>query len=110
MVVIPVAAPSSVHGEYGYIRYYVRMKYDRPWAFDDEFVEDFTVVCPIDLNLNSFLRNPAEESATDKIECCSCDPKRVNFEISIPKTGFVPGEMVDLIAHVDNPTSTRNFL
>jgi hypothetical protein len=67
MVVIPEAAPSSVHGEYGSVKYDVRVKYDRPWAFDDEFIESFTVVCPINLNLDPSLRNPAEDSVTDDI-------------------------------------------
>jgi hypothetical protein len=34
----------------------------------------------------------------------------MSFTVSIPKTGFAPGEMVDLKAHVNNPTSTGKSL
>ncbi len=110
MVVIPEAAPSSVQEAHGSIRYNVRVKYDRPWAFDDEYVEDFTVVCPIDLNLNPMLRNPAEKTITKEFGCCCCESDPMSFTISIPKTGFTPGEIIHLQAHINNPTSTGKHL
>jgi hypothetical protein len=108
MVVIPEGTPSSVNEAYGSIKYNVRLKYDRPWAFDDEYVEDFTVICPINLNLNPMLRNPAENTISKEFGCCCCASDPVRFTVRIPKTGFAPGEVVDLRAHVNNPTSTGN--
>jgi hypothetical protein len=109
MVVIPEAAPSSVNEAHGSVKYDVRLKYDRPWAFDDEFVEGFTVVCPINLNLNPFLRNPAENTITKEFGCCCCESDPMSFTVRIPKTGFASGEMVNLKAHINNPTSTGNY-
>jgi hypothetical protein len=108
MVAIPKAAPSSINEKHGSVRYDVRIKYDRPWAIDDEFVESFTVVCPVDLNLYPILKNPAEKATITTFGYCCCESEPVHFTVSIPKTGFVPGEMVNLKAHINNPTSTGN--
>jgi hypothetical protein len=32
----------------------------------------------------------------------------MSFTVKIPKTGFVPGEVIDLKANINNPTSTGN--
>jgi hypothetical protein len=109
MVAIPKAAPSSVHLAYGSVKYNVRIKFDRPWAIDYEFVEGFTVVHRFDLNLNPILRNPAENTITKEFGFCCWESYPMSFTVTIPKRGFAPGEMVDLKAHINNPTSTGNF-
>jgi hypothetical protein len=108
MVVIPADAPSSVNEEHGSVKYNVRVQYVRPWASDDEFVEGFTVVYPINLNLNPFLRNPAESTISKEFGCCCCELEPVSFTVRIPKTGFALGEEMDLKVHINNPTSTGN--
>jgi len=48
--VLPVNLPSSFEGDYGHVRYSVKVVIDRPWKFDHEAKAIFTVVNPVDLN------------------------------------------------------------
>lgn len=48
--VLPPKLPSSFEGEFGHIRYTVKVVVDRPWKFDHEIKSAFTVISPVDLN------------------------------------------------------------
>lgn len=49
---LPPVLPSSFEGQYGYVRYTVKVTLDRPWKFDQETKMAFTVINAFDLNLN----------------------------------------------------------
>ena len=50
---LPQNIPSSFDiGQRGRVRYYVKVKIERPWKFDHTSVCFFTVVTPVDLNMN----------------------------------------------------------
>jgi len=61
---LPINAPSSFEGEYGYVRYTAEAKMDRPWKFDHVTRSAFTVISLVDCNLQplevivSFLATP----------------------------------------------------
>ena len=49
---LPENIPSSFEGPNGNVRYYVKVTIDRPWKSDHTSICFFTVVTPVDLNMN----------------------------------------------------------
>ena len=47
---LPENIPSSFEGEYGYVRYWCKAIIDKPWKFDHEAKNPFSVVKHVDLN------------------------------------------------------------
>ena len=68
-VVIPDNAPTSFEHVFGNVRYSVYCTIDIPWKFDKHVIRSFSVINPLDLNLNSNLRNPYATTDT-KVVCC----------------------------------------
>lgn len=46
---LPPSIPSSFEGEYGHVRYTIKVTLDRPWKFDQDSKMAFTVISPVDL-------------------------------------------------------------
>lgn len=53
---LPPNLPSSFEGEFGHVRYTIKVTLDRPWKFDQDTKMAFTVISPIDLNQNPALK------------------------------------------------------
>lgn len=53
---LPEGLPTSVEGEYGYIRYTIRVNFDEPMWPDHENEAPFTVIKPLNLNDDPTLR------------------------------------------------------
>lgn len=53
---LPIGLPTSVEGDHGYIRYSVILTLDRPLWSDQDFKEQFTVINPLNLNVQPTLR------------------------------------------------------
>lgn len=49
---LPPQLPSSFEGEWGHVRYTIKITLDRPWKFDQDTKMAFTVISPVDLNQN----------------------------------------------------------
>lgn len=107
MFLIAPGAPSSVNEKYGFIRYRVRVVFDRPWKFDLDFKFEFTVIRPLDLNLDPQLRIPLQQEEIKTFCCIFCASEPVILTASIPKTGFVVGQVIPVKVTVNNPTSNE---
>lgn len=54
-VSLPINLPSTFHGEFGHVRYVVKVVIDIPWGKDKELEKTFEVVAPLNLNDEPFL-------------------------------------------------------
>uniref|UniRef100_T1GVS0 Arrestin-like N-terminal domain-containing protein n=1 Tax=Megaselia scalaris TaxID=36166 RepID=T1GVS0_MEGSC len=85
---LPPTLPSSFEGEFGHVRYTVKVTLDRPWKFDQDMKMAFTVISPLDLNLNPAVKEP-RKLEVEKSFCCFCCKSEVyksqvkNIEIGI---------------------------
>jgi hypothetical protein len=100
--------PTSFNCKYGSIKYKVHVTVNRPWRMRSTFEFPFTVINPLNLNREgNFLRNSAKDqiSKTFKLDFRSSDP--LLMSASIPFTGYVPGQPINLQIDVNNQSNTR---
>nr|XP_022901266.1 arrestin domain-containing protein 17-like [Onthophagus taurus] len=100
--VLPPNLPSSFEDEYGYIRYTIKAIIDRPWKFDHETKQAFTVLSQYDLNSNPKLSEQAKITMEKFMCCCWCQSGPLSCVVTLPKAGYVPGEAIPILAEVDN--------
>lgn len=99
---LPPTLPSSFEGEFGHVRYTVKVTLDRPWKFDQETKTAFTVLSPVDLNLNARLREPVRITLEKYFCCCWCKSGPLTCVVSLPCTGYVSGQVIPITAELDN--------
>ncbi|KAH8369090.1 hypothetical protein KR009_000593 [Drosophila setifemur] len=102
---LPPNLPSSFEGEFGHVRFTIKVTLDRPWKFDQDMKMAFTVIAPVDLNLNPRLKERFNLQL-EKSFCCFCcrsGPLAVNT--IVPQTGFVSGQSIPIICEVDNASN-----
>ena len=89
---------------YGYIRYYVKAKIDKPWKFDHKTKRPFTVNDIIDTNLPMHLQ-PVGGHAHKEPGCCCLKSGAVDLSASIDRKCYCPGEAILVSADVTNQSS-----
>lgn len=102
---LPPSLPSSFEGEYGHVRYTIKVTLDRPWKFDQDSKMAFTVISPVDLNLMEKAREP-EKLVLQKtfcFWCCASAP--LSVVISIPVKGYLSGQAIPILAEIDNQSN-----
>lgn len=49
---LPKSCPTSCRGNHGHIRYFLELRVDRPYRYDNVFTRPLTVLKRVDLNVN----------------------------------------------------------
>lgn len=102
---LPPTLPSSFEGEFGHVRYTIKVTLDRPWKFDQDMKMAFTVVSPLDLNLNPAVKE-ARKLELEKSFCCfCCKSGPLAIIMHIPVNGFVSGQKIPITCEVDNASN-----
>ncbi|XP_068156824.1 arrestin domain-containing protein 3-like [Drosophila tropicalis] len=105
---IPMECPSSFEGTWGRVRYMTQVTLVRPWKFDQNYTRCLTVLKVMDLNYNSPLLRVAAHSEAQKTYCCwPCSSDPLLLQVSLPETGFVPGQNIPLSVLVTNDSHIR---
>jgi Arrestin (or S-antigen), N-terminal domain/Arrestin (or S-antigen), C-terminal domain len=103
---LPPQLPSSVEGKYGNIRYSCKAVLDRPWKTDKEFRLSFSVIKSEDLNLMSpSLYTPVKSEILRHFYCCCFKSKPFHMAASIPFSGFVPGQTIEVTVKLNNQSN-----
>uniref|UniRef100_A0AAG5D3E3 Arrestin C-terminal-like domain-containing protein n=1 Tax=Anopheles atroparvus TaxID=41427 RepID=A0AAG5D3E3_ANOAO len=102
--VIPSTAPSSKEGKYGHIRYVVKVSLERPWKYDHVFQMPFLVKSHSDLSAaQDRMLLPTRAEMVQSFYFGLTDPLLVTA--STPRTGYAPGEVIEVAIHVNNQSS-----
>ncbi|CAO1405614.1 unnamed protein product [Diamesa tonsa] len=103
---LPQKLPSSFEAKNGYVRYIVRTTLDRPWKFDLSFKLPFTVIKHEDLNaLSPALKVPSKTEVSKAFYCCCFKSKPLLMKVSLPFSGYVPGQSVNVVVELNNQSN-----
>ncbi|XP_015524636.1 arrestin domain-containing protein 17 [Neodiprion lecontei] len=104
---LPMGLPNSFEHKIGHIRYTIKATFDRPWKFDHEVKAAFTIVSAYNLNE----RPQAALSIHGNMQksfCCFCMGKgNLSAIISIPSSGFVPGQIIPVTVECENNSTVE---
>lgn len=99
--------PTSFKSRNGSIKYKLRVTVDRSWKMNSKFEFPFTVIAPLNLNSGGMeLKKPfkSELSKNFKLDFTT-DP--LFLKASIPFTGYVPGQTINVSVEVNNQSRTN---
>ncbi|KAH7711156.1 Protein ARRD-7 [Aphelenchoides avenae] len=103
---LPTNIPPSFEGNYGFIRYYCKATIDRPWyKFNDHAITVFGVMPRFDLNTLPDAARPMLREITKNVGVLMFKHGRVSASVTVPKTGFVPGEAMPVSFAISNTSS-----
>lgn len=96
---------------FGYIRYMLKAKINKPWKFDYKVKQPIIINEFIDTNLSQYVCGPGNELREKSTSWCSCFGKKsqsdLEFTASIDRGCYCPGEPILVNAHVLNKTSSH---
>ncbi|XP_052865884.1 arrestin domain-containing protein 2-like [Anopheles cruzii] len=103
---LPSHLPTSFEGSHGQCRYTAQVIMDRPWKFNLTYKVGFTVIQPLDLNmLSPAIRIPARMEDA-RVFCCGFwRTKPLYVRVTVPCTGYVPGQAIPLTIELNNRSS-----
>ncbi|XP_050401776.1 arrestin domain-containing protein 3 [Patella vulgata] len=104
---LPSNIPSSFEGQYGHIRYYIKVMIEKPWRCDYTCQKVYTVICPLDLNRDPAAATPIRSQKQKKLCCLCCRTGPVSATLSLNQRGFVSGETIHVDAEITNLTRRK---
>ncbi|KAK6176677.1 hypothetical protein SNE40_014930 [Patella caerulea] len=99
---LPAGLPSSFEGDHGRVRYSFVGVIDRPWKLDHTYKGAFTVVYPLNLNMEPTAMRPAEARKSKTLGCLCCTTGPISAVFRLGRLGYVPGESIRLYGEVNN--------
>lgn len=105
---LPPQLPSSFNGVFGQIRYEVIVTIDRPYKYDNVFRQPFTVISPLDLNVNPIYKAPIERKE-EKHFCCGscfyCKNEPIKVKLEVPLSAYAPGQKINFRILAENEST-----
>uniref|UniRef100_A0AC34Q5Y0 Arrestin C-terminal-like domain-containing protein n=1 Tax=Panagrolaimus sp. JU765 TaxID=591449 RepID=A0AC34Q5Y0_9BILA len=100
---LPKTLPSSFEGEFGFVRYTCKATCERPWDFDIVARKVFTVIGIEDINGDAEALSPASTADSNyNIRFCCRKQGCVSGEMSIERSGYTPGEVINVHCKINN--------
>ncbi|KAJ8380578.1 hypothetical protein SKAU_G00013560 [Synaphobranchus kaupii] len=96
--------PSSFQGVNGRVVYSLVVEIHRPWHLAKEFRSELNFVSHIDANHPQLLE-PLSASNNKEVGCLCCTSGPVSMRVQLERKGYVPGEMIHIIADFENASS-----
>ncbi|XP_053611866.1 arrestin domain-containing protein 3 [Plodia interpunctella] len=107
---LPPVLPSSFEGEFGYVRYTVKVTLDRPWKFNQDTKMAFTVINALDLNLNPSYREPIHIQMEKTFCCFCCASPPLSVDVLAPVSGYCPGQVIPITVDIENKSNVQVHL
>ncbi|KRX68921.1 Arrestin domain-containing protein 2 [Trichinella sp. T9] len=102
---LPENLPSSFEGDFGYTRYTCKATIERPWESDLICKKAFTVVGDENLpeEKSCCLNEMKITESASSLRCCLFSRRdQIHVRMSLPKTYFVPGEVIRTYLQITN--------
>nr|XP_054748944.1 arrestin domain-containing protein 3-like [Lytechinus pictus] len=100
-----MSLPAPFEGQYGYVRYFVKICIDRPWKFDHHAKRLFSIFTVKDLNYEHNVLVPANHQVEKTVCCLCCASGPIILQGQIDKRGYVPGEYIFVSLDLQNNSS-----
>ncbi|CRK98592.1 CLUMA_CG012462, isoform A [Clunio marinus] len=104
---LPSNIPTSFWCRNGQIKYKVRIVVDRSWKMNSNYDFPFTVIQPLNLNSEGLsLRHPIKEEKAKNF-MLDFTSEKLYMSASIPFSGYVPGQSINVFLEVNNQSKTH---
>ncbi|XP_013140773.1 PREDICTED: arrestin domain-containing protein 2-like isoform X2 [Papilio polytes] len=91
---IPGNCPSSFEGQYGHVRYEIKVVVDRAFKLDQEKIRRIRVIAPLDLNHDPYCKEPMQFDIEDSYCCCCMGSGSSATVAKLPASGYCPGQTI----------------
>lgn len=99
---LPAVLPCSFEGKYGHIRYTLKATMECIGHTNHTARVAFSVLLPLDLNHEPNVKNQVQVVEDKYLCCCCCKSGPITAVVSLPSSGYVPGQEIPMAVEVDN--------